>query len=934
MCSLARRSRNFLTGALSVLLLLQPGLGVPRAGAAGSENGATAVAYSSDGSTVAVAAVDGAVFLYNVKTGKLLRTLEGHVGASVTTVAFSPKGDLLATGGRDSTVQVWSTKDGKRAAVLHGQEQAVRSLAFSGDGATLLAGGEDSRALLWQVPSGTLRHVFGGNSDFVTAVALSPDGKTLAIGTRDALITVRDLATYKVKGTLKGHSDEITSLAFSPDGRSLASGSVDESVKLWDVAAKVERLALKGHTKAVTSVSFSEDGARLSSGSEDGSVRLWDPSTGAERKKFTGTSTVSGVAFSPDGTELAESRANGLVNNREVATGKVNQAVKIPESATKKNVDSSTTAKSSSLAEQSSPQVQQASFQAASQTLGSGPGGPVLVVTSGADPFGEYYAEILRAEGLNEFSTADIGSVTAASLGSVDVVVLAARSLSDAQVGVFTDWVNGGGNLVAMRPDARLAGLLGLSTSGSTLSDGYLKVDTSSRPGNGIVGETIQFHGTADRYALAGARAVATLYSSASTATTSPAVSVRSVGSQGGQAAGFAFDLARSVVYTRQGNPAWNGQERDGFTPVRSDDLYFGAKSGDVQKDWIDLTKVAIPQADEQQRLLVNLILEMNSDRKPLPRFWYLPRGLKAAVVMTGDDHGNNGTAGRFDQFLADSPAGCSVADWECIRGTSYIYPATPLSNTAAANYVSQGFEVGLHPSTDCLDWTPSSLASDYTSQLQAFATKYTGVAKPATSRTHCIPWSDWSTQADVELANGIRLDTNYYYWPPSWNQDRPGFFTGSGIPMRFTNPTGAMIDVYQAASQMTDESGQSYPYTIDTLLDRALGAEGYYGAFTINAHTDVADITESSATVASAKARGVPVVTAKQMLDWVDARNASSFANLSWNSGQLSFSVSPGAGVQQPRHARPRPQRGVVAHVGDPGRHRGHIRHQGDQGC
>ena len=33
------------------------------------------------------------------------------------------------------------------------------------------------------------------------------------------------------------------------------------------------------------------------------------------------------------------------------------------------------------------------------------PGGPILVVTSGGDPFTSYYTEILRAEGLNEFST-------------------------------------------------------------------------------------------------------------------------------------------------------------------------------------------------------------------------------------------------------------------------------------------------------------------------------------------------------------------------------------------------------------------------------------------------------------------------------------------------------------------------------------------------
>ena len=58
---------------------------------------------------------------------------------------------------------------------------------------------------------------------------------------------------------------------------------------------------------------------------------------------------------------------------------------------------------------------------------------------------------------------------------------------------------------------------------------------------------------------------------------------------------------------------------------------------------------------------------------------------------------------------------------------------------------------------------------------------------------------------------------------------------------MRFATAQGNVIDVYQAATQMTDESGQSYPYTVDTLLDRALGPEGYYGAFVANMHTDVA---------------------------------------------------------------------------------------------
>ena len=44
---------------------------------------------------------------------------------------------------------------------------------------------------------------------------------------------------------------------------------------------------------------------------------------------------------------------------------------------------------------------------ASAQSPAQGPGGPVLVVTDPADNFGEYYAEILRAEGLNEFAVED-----------------------------------------------------------------------------------------------------------------------------------------------------------------------------------------------------------------------------------------------------------------------------------------------------------------------------------------------------------------------------------------------------------------------------------------------------------------------------------------------------------------------------------------------
>jgi hypothetical protein len=524
-----------------------------------------------------------------------------------------------------------------------------------------------------------------------------------------------------------------------------------------------------------------------------------------------------------------------------------------------------------------------------------GPGGPILIVTMAGDPYGRYYTEILRAEGLDEFLAADLSTLDASTLAGYRDVILAPMSLSTTQVTMFGDYVNAGGNLIAMRPDAQLASLLGLTPASGTRANEYLLINTSKAPGAGLVAQTIQFHGSADNYTLAGATAVATLYSDGSTATANPAVTMRSVGSAGGHAGAFTFDLARSVVGIRQGNPAQAGQYLDGATDLsRADNMF--------QQGWLDMTKVAIPQADEQQRLLVNMLNAMNAGGAPQPRFWYFPHGYRAVVIMSGDDHGNGGTAGRFDIDLADSAAGCSVSDWQCVRSTSYV-EGNNMTDAQAATYVAQGFEVGVHISTNCADWTPAQLAADYTSQLATWHTWYPSLPNPVSNRTHCIAWSDYATQPAVELANGIRIDLNYYYWPSSWVQDRPGLFTGSGLPMRFADSNGSLIDVYQATTQMTDESGQSYPYNIDTLLNNALGPNQYFGAFAANMHTDSADSAGSAAIIASAQARGVPVVSAAQMLAWLDGRNASSFGAQSWNDGGsggkvLTFTVAVGSGA------------------------------------
>jgi hypothetical protein len=545
------------------------------------------------------------------------------------------------------------------------------------------------------------------------------------------------------------------------------------------------------------------------------------------------------------------------------------------------------------------------SFVTAPPPPDSGPGGPILVIANAANPFTRYYSEILLNEGLNEFLIKDISTITPAVLSQYDVAILGDMSLTPTQVSTLSSWVNAGGNLIAMHPDQQLAATLGLTPLGTTLSDAYLLVNAATAPGFGIVAQTIQYHGPADLYSLNGARAVAMLYSDASTSTTSPAVTVNNVGA--GHASAFTYDLAKAVMLLRQGNPAWSGQDRDGFvdpatglTEIRSNDLFFGDASFDPQPDWVNLSKVQIPQADEQQRLLTNMIQFMNLSRKPLPRFWYLPKGYKAAVVMTGDDHFNDRTSARFDIYINQSPAGCSVADWTCVRATSYVWP----NSFVVANYqsyVSQGFEIANHTdsSPSCTTFTPDSLEAAISGQLAAMAANYPGMASSKTNRTHCVLWSDFDSEPTILLRHGIRLDTSYYYWPDMWVQGRPGLFTGSGLPMRFADRNGNTIDVYQATTQFPDETTWNFPADIDTVLDNAVGPLGYYAVITPNMHTDFAQSDGSDSIVAEAQARGVPVIAAQQMLTWLDGRNNSKLGSIAWSTNTLTFTVTAASGAR-----------------------------------
>jgi serine/threonine protein kinase/WD40 repeat protein len=226
------------TAAPAVVGTLSPAA-EPSGGKAESRE-ANAMAFTPDGSTLAVGDIDNGVYLYSTASQSVDGMLPDREGAYVESLTFAPDGTTLATGNGDGTVTLWDIVTRKVITTLNDGADAdgVNALAFSPDGRSLVAGDQDGSAYLWNVAArkltGTLADPRGNQG--VSAVAFSPDGKAVAVGNGNGSVSVWLAASRKqTAGFFGPGSQGVSSLAFAPGGALLAGGDMNGNVYLWRI---------------------------------------------------------------------------------------------------------------------------------------------------------------------------------------------------------------------------------------------------------------------------------------------------------------------------------------------------------------------------------------------------------------------------------------------------------------------------------------------------------------------------------------------------------------------------------------------------------------------------------------------------------------------------------------------------------------------------
>ena len=256
------------------------------------------ISYSPDGAYLASSSDDKTIKLWEVETGRLLRTLTGHTD-DVYSVAYSPDEKYVASSSSDETIKIWEVATGNCIKTLTGHTSYVRSVSYSPDGKYLASGSWDETVKLWEVATGECIKTFEGHNSYINSVCYSSNGVYLASGAYDNTIRLWKVATGECIKTFEGHTSYVDSVCYSPDGKYVASASDDKTIKIWEV--ETGECIKTVNTGSVYSVCYSPDGKYLASGLIF-ETKLWEVATGECIKTLFGGHHI---AYSPDGAYLA-----------------------------------------------------------------------------------------------------------------------------------------------------------------------------------------------------------------------------------------------------------------------------------------------------------------------------------------------------------------------------------------------------------------------------------------------------------------------------------------------------------------------------------------------------------------------------------------------------------------------------------------------------
>jgi len=161
-----------------------------------------AVEFSPDGKLVASGGADKFLKVFDVDSGELVRSFEGHTH-HVLGVSWKAESKVLASSGADTVIKVWNVETGDQIRTMEGFGKQVTALQFLSFSPLTIACSGDASVRQHNTDDGKQARNFEGSANYLYAVDVSADGRIVVSGGYASVLRIWDVESGKVLMTFE-----------------------------------------------------------------------------------------------------------------------------------------------------------------------------------------------------------------------------------------------------------------------------------------------------------------------------------------------------------------------------------------------------------------------------------------------------------------------------------------------------------------------------------------------------------------------------------------------------------------------------------------------------------------------------------------------------------------------------------------------------------
>lgn len=347
------------------------------------------------------------------------------------------------------------------------------------------------------------------------------------------------------------------------------------------------------------------------------------------------------------------------------------------------------------------------------------------------------------------------------------------------------DFLQAGGNAIAIRPDDDVVGMAGLHCTVEEDKPARLRIVQPIC--SGARGEPLWTLGPRNVYEpMPPENVLAYLFEPGNPNSESIGIARCAIGA--GSLTIFAYDPATCMKQLRQGLPA-----RANFTPEDLIPRSVHLHQPDAPQDtgWR-------PTADLHALAFCEVVKGLLATHAPVPTLWHIPNGKPAIVIFSGDEDGAPQEDNRHEMDDVEAYGGS--------MSLSVIPGETSITREHIADYTRRGHTISVHP--DLLSTrgkSPAEQLAKAEADVLSFKEQFGQPVR--TVRNHCTMWPGYLDLPELWEQLGIGMDANCfasrYLQSPDWG---PYANVDAAIPLPFVREDGSLIDVYQQPTQINDD--------------------------------------------------------------------------------------------------------------------------------